>query len=199
MLRKVLKCDDDDALWATTSAVREIEEKVGPVRDALMVDLNDDSPRGTAVPLKNLLLHLPQYRENKKHTDTAQIRIDLPRFLGACGFKDDQCKINLFLDKNKGKRAARETTGMTTQVSGKGRNERAVTTTTATATTTTMAPARAAELKNKVLITLVQTDGLGLGAWAKGGRGTLPYSWEVTLPDLQIQVRGERTWMRRDE
>ena len=104
-----------------------------------------------------------------------------------------------YVFKNKGKRAARETTGTTTQVSGKGRNERAVTTTTATATTTTMAPARAAELKNKVLITLVQTDGLGLGAWAKGGRGTLPYSWEVTLPDLQIQVRGERTWMRRDE
>jgi hypothetical protein len=43
------------------------------------------------------------------------------------------------------------------------------------------------ELLNKVIITLVQTDGLGLGAWAKGGRGTLPYVWEVTLPDLEIQ------------
>ena len=48
-------------------------------------------------------------------------------------------------------------------------------------------PSRAKMLHKKVLVTLVQTDGLGLGAWAKGGRGTLPYSWEVTLPDLQIQ------------
>ena len=67
---------------------------------------------------------------------------------------------------------------------------------------------------NKVAITLVQTDGLGLGAWTKPGRGTIPYSWEVsktrvlngnlctfmvvtlpmllphfqvTLPDLEIQ------------
>ena len=46
---------------------------------------------------------------------------------------------------------------------------------------------RKVELASKVLITLVQTDGLGLGAWAKGGRGTLPYIWEVTLPDLEIQ------------
>lgn len=36
-------------------------------------------------------------------------------------------------------------------------------------------------------VMLVQTDGLGLGAWNKPGRGTLPYSWEVTLPDLEIQ------------
>ena len=36
-------------------------------------------------------------------------------------------------------------------------------------------------------VTLVQTDGLGLGAWNKPGRGALPYSWEVTLPDLEIQ------------
>lgn len=40
---------------------------------------------------------------------------------------------------------------------------------------------------NKVAITLVQTDGLGLGAWAKPGRGKIPYCWEVTLPDLEIQ------------
>ena len=52
---------------------------------------------------------------------------------------------------------------------------------------TPMAPTRVAQLSSKVLINLVQTDGLGLGAWAKGGRGTLPYVWEVTLPDLQIQ------------
>lgn len=36
-------------------------------------------------------------------------------------------------------------------------------------------------------VTLVQTDGLGLGAWNKPGRGALPYSWEVTLPDFEIQ------------
>ena len=39
----------------------------------------------------------------------------------------------------------------------------------------------------QVFVTLVQTDGLGLGAWAKSGRGSLPYSWEVTLPDLELQ------------
>jgi hypothetical protein len=38
-----------------------------------------------------------------------------------------------------------------------------------------------------VYTTLVQTDGLGLGAWNKPGRGSLPYSWEVTLPDLELQ------------
>ena len=39
----------------------------------------------------------------------------------------------------------------------------------------------------QALATLVQTDGLGLGAWNKEGRGSMPYSWEVTLPDLEIQ------------
>ena len=38
-----------------------------------------------------------------------------------------------------------------------------------------MTKKRKDRLSKKVLITLVQTDGLGLGAWAKGGRGTLPY------------------------
>jgi len=38
-----------------------------------------------------------------------------------------------------------------------------------------------------VYITLVQTDGLGLGAWDKPGRGKLPYAWEVMMPDLDIQ------------
>lgn len=33
----------------------------------------------------------------------------------------------------------------------------------------------------KVYITCVQTDGLGLGAWTKPGRGTIPYAWEVTI------------------
>ena len=39
----------------------------------------------------------------------------------------------------------------------------------------------------KTYIVLVQTDGLGLGAWSKPGRGKIPYTWEVTLPDLEIQ------------
>ena len=38
-----------------------------------------------------------------------------------------------------------------------------------------------------VAMVFVQTDGLGLGAWTKPGRGAIPYSWEVTLPDLEIQ------------
>lgn len=44
-----------------------------------------------------------------------------------------------------------------------------------------------ANIKDKVYITLVQTDGLGLGSWVKPGRGSIPYAWEVTLPDLEIQ------------
>jgi hypothetical protein len=39
----------------------------------------------------------------------------------------------------------------------------------------------------KVAMAFVQTDGIGLGAWNKASRGTLPYAWEVTLPDLEIQ------------
>ena len=38
-----------------------------------------------------------------------------------------------------------------------------------------------------VAMVFVQTDGLGLGAWTKPGRGSIPYAWEVTLPDLEIQ------------
>ena len=33
----------------------------------------------------------------------------------------------------------------------------------------------------KVYISAVQTDGLGLGAWLKPGRGQMPYAWEVTM------------------
>ncbi len=33
----------------------------------------------------------------------------------------------------------------------------------------------------KVYVSAVQTDGLGLGAWLKPGRGKLPYAWEVTM------------------
>ena len=35
--------------------------------------------------------------------------------------------------------------------------------------------------ENKIYIAPVQTDGLGIGAWLKEGRGTLPYAWEVTM------------------
>ncbi|HUF09359.1 MAG TPA: GxGYxYP domain-containing protein [Rhodothermales bacterium] len=33
----------------------------------------------------------------------------------------------------------------------------------------------------KVYIACIQTDGLGIGAWLKPGRGTIPYAWEVTM------------------
>jgi len=35
--------------------------------------------------------------------------------------------------------------------------------------------------ENKVYVALVQTDGMGLGAWFKSGRGAIPCSWEVTM------------------
>ena len=35
--------------------------------------------------------------------------------------------------------------------------------------------------KKKVYIALIQTDGLGIGAWLKPGRGSIPYAWEVTM------------------
>jgi hypothetical protein len=35
--------------------------------------------------------------------------------------------------------------------------------------------------KKKVYITCVQTDGLGIGAWLKPGRGEIHYAWEVIM------------------
>jgi hypothetical protein len=35
--------------------------------------------------------------------------------------------------------------------------------------------------EKKVYVALVQTDGLGLGAWVKPGRGSIPYAWEVSM------------------
>lgn len=35
--------------------------------------------------------------------------------------------------------------------------------------------------QNKVYITCVQTDGLGLGSWNSPQRGSIPYAWEVTI------------------
>ncbi len=35
--------------------------------------------------------------------------------------------------------------------------------------------------EQKTYIACIQTDCLGLGAWTKPGRGTIPYAWEVTM------------------
>jgi len=35
--------------------------------------------------------------------------------------------------------------------------------------------------QDKVYISCIQTDGLGLGAWHKPGRGEIPYAWEVIM------------------
>jgi hypothetical protein len=35
--------------------------------------------------------------------------------------------------------------------------------------------------EKKVYITCVQTDGMGLGAWLRPGRGEIPYAWEVLM------------------
>jgi len=35
--------------------------------------------------------------------------------------------------------------------------------------------------KNKVYISCIQTDGIGLGAWNQPGRGEIPYAWEVSM------------------
>jgi hypothetical protein len=35
--------------------------------------------------------------------------------------------------------------------------------------------------EKKVYVTCIQTDGIGLGAWLKPGRGEIPYAWEVLM------------------
>ncbi len=35
--------------------------------------------------------------------------------------------------------------------------------------------------RKKVYVSCVQTDGIGLGAWLKPGRGEIPYAWEVLM------------------
>ncbi|HEX9007399.1 MAG TPA: GxGYxYP domain-containing protein, partial [Bacteroidota bacterium] len=42
-------------------------------------------------------------------------------------------------------------------------------------------PARTPAPADKVYISCIQTDGMGLGAWLEPGRGTIPYAWEVTM------------------
>lgn len=44
-----------------------------------------------------------------------------------------------------------------------------------------VAPDTSLVAEEKVYISAVQTDGLGLGAWLKPGRGQMPYAWEVTM------------------
>ncbi len=42
-------------------------------------------------------------------------------------------------------------------------------------------PDSAYKAGKKVYVTCVQTDGIGLGAWTKPGRGEIPYAWELTM------------------
>ncbi|MCF7761515.1 MAG: hypothetical protein K9M98_13535, partial [Cephaloticoccus sp.] len=42
-------------------------------------------------------------------------------------------------------------------------------------------PSKVYTPEKKVYIACLQTDGLGLGAWTKPGRGDIPYAWEVTI------------------
>ena len=42
-------------------------------------------------------------------------------------------------------------------------------------------PGRTYIPEKKVYITCIQTDGIGLGAWLRPGRGEIPYAWEVLM------------------
>ncbi|MFI5357178.1 MAG: GxGYxYP domain-containing protein [Opitutales bacterium] len=42
-------------------------------------------------------------------------------------------------------------------------------------------PGKVYQPAKKVYIACLQTDGLGLGAWTRPGRGEIPYAWEVTI------------------
>ncbi|OQX83262.1 hypothetical protein B6D60_10750 [candidate division KSB1 bacterium 4484_87] len=42
-------------------------------------------------------------------------------------------------------------------------------------------PGKTYKPENKVYISFIQTDCLGLGAWTEPGRGDIPYAWEVTM------------------
>ena len=44
-----------------------------------------------------------------------------------------------------------------------------------------VAPGAAPHVEPNVYIACVQTDGIGLGAWLKPGRGEIPYAWEVLM------------------
>ncbi len=42
-------------------------------------------------------------------------------------------------------------------------------------------PGKVYRPKKKIYIACLQSDGLGLGAWEKPGRGSMPYAWETTI------------------
>ncbi len=42
-------------------------------------------------------------------------------------------------------------------------------------------PGQVIEPKDKVYVAAIQTDGIGIGAWTRPGRGEIPYAWEVTM------------------
>ncbi len=44
-----------------------------------------------------------------------------------------------------------------------------------------VAPDTTLNPEEKIYVATVQTDGLGIGAWLKPGRGEIPYAWEVTM------------------
>ena len=44
-----------------------------------------------------------------------------------------------------------------------------------------LAPGERPVPEEKVYVTCIQTDGIGLGAWMKPGRGEIPYAWEVLM------------------
>ena len=44
-----------------------------------------------------------------------------------------------------------------------------------------VAPGKSYTPQKKVYISCIQTDGIGLGAWLKPGRGEIPYAWEVLM------------------
>ncbi|MCX6943610.1 MAG: GxGYxYP family putative glycoside hydrolase [Opitutales bacterium] len=50
----------------------------------------------------------------------------------------------------------------------------------------TVVPGKSYPAEPKVYLALVQTDGLGIGAWVRPGRGSLPYAWEVSMKFLHL-------------
>gem|GEM_PF-130487 len=42
-------------------------------------------------------------------------------------------------------------------------------------------PGEKLQPKNRVYVSCIQTDGMGLGAWEKPGRGEIPYAWECLM------------------
>ena len=42
------------------------------------------------------------------------------------------------------------------------------------------------EPEEKVYLSLVQTDSIGIGAWTKPGRGKIPYAWQVSMSWMDI-------------